>query len=755
MAGLDTALSAGRRLVWLGVLAVYGAACDGAPSRGAPAAAAGSETAAGAGAGGTAATPEGHAGGADSESAGATSEPDPRVSHESSPSYAVEQCQPERPAARAGSGCAASGDAQYGLLLRADILQKGRVLRGGELTVDPTGTITCSACTCEHDPRALTITCPDSVLSPGLINLHDHLSYANNPPAPTSERYDDRAEWRLGLRGHSKIAYSGGASSAAVLAQEFRMLLSAVTAIAGGAGEPGLLRNLDMPGLSEGLLLGQIDSDTFPLADGDGVGRSGDCAYRRTRMTSARVAAESAYLPHLAEGVDGLSQNELACSESGPFRLLGPSTAVVHAVAVAAAEARELARSGSWVVWSPRSNLSLYGNTTPVTLLKHLGVGLTLGTDWLASGSLNMSRELACARSLSINAFNGAFSDFDLFRMVTSNPARAAGLGRGLGALEPGYVADLALFARHGRVDYGAVVQAEAPDVELVLRAGRPLYGDDRVIRAFPASDCEPLDVCGAPKAACVLGDTGLTLGALRTAGEAIYPLYACDLPPNEPSCEPMRPGEYTPESRALDRDGDGIADPDDSCPDVFDPIRPMDDGARADYDGDGIGDACDGCPFTAGSCARPPDFDRDDDSIDDADDNCPELANADQLDSDGDGQGDACDPCPAPNPGLNPCPTPLQALCAPGGAAVPLGTAVLVSNVVVSSVRPTGTSAQGFFVEDDSDPSSCTLSVYSGSVTPWVKPAERVNVRGYLSEYAGALELRDPEVQLAPDSAP
>jgi hypothetical protein len=753
MARVETWLSAGRKLVCLGVLAAHTAACARVPRRDASKAPAGSESVAGMG--GMSATSAGGASGADAESAGASAEPDPRIIRETSPSYTIEQCPPTRAKEGAGTGCTAAGDAEYGLLFRADILQKGRVLRGGELTVDPGGVIACSACTCEHDPRALTITCPDSVVSPGLINLHDHLSYANTPPRPTSERYDDRAEWRLGLRGHSKIEYSGGASSAAVLAQEFRMLLSGVTAIAGGAGEPGLVRNLDVPGLSEGLLLGQIDSDTFPLADSDGVGHSGDCAYRRTRMTSAAVAAQSAYLPHLAEGIDELSQNELTCSESGPFRLLGPNTAVVHAVAVGAVEARELARSGSWVVWSPRSNSSLYGNTAPVTLLKHLGVGLALGTDWLASGSMNLSRELACARSLSIHRFNGAFSDFDLFRMVTSNPARAAGVGRGLGALEAGYVADLALFARHGHVDHGAVVQAEPPDVELVLRAGRPLYGNDDLIRAFGASDCEPFDVCGTPKAACMLGDTGFTLGAVRAAGEAIYPLYACGLPPSEPSCEPLRPGEYAPESSPHDRDGDGIVDSDDSCPDVFDPIRPMDDGARADYDGDGIGDACDGCPFTVGSCARPPDFDRDGDGVSDADDDCPELSNADQLDTDGDGQGDACDPCPAPNPGLSPCPTRLQALCAPGGAALPLGTAVLVSNVVVSSVRPAGTSAQGFFVRDDSDPASCTLSVYSGSITPWVKPAERVAVRGYLAEYAGAVELREPAVQLAPDSAP
>ena len=671
------------------------------------------------------------------------------------PSYAVRVC--SEPGAggaapnSAGSGCSSSGDPAFGLVLRGDILQKAQVLRGGELGVDANGAIACSDCRCPRDPRALVIDCPDAVISPGLINLHDHLSYANNAPTPSTERYDDRAEWRLGLRGHTQLSYAGSASRAQVSAHEFRMLLSGVTSIAGAAGEPGLVRNLDVLGLSEGLFVGHIDSDTFPLADSDGVGHASDCSYKKARRTKADITTQSAYLPHLAEGLDSLSQNELVCSVSGPNGLLGPTSAVVHAVGVSAPEARALASSGSWVVWSPRSNLSLYGNTAPVTLLEQSGVGLALGTDWLLSGSMNLGRELACARSLAATAFGGAFSDFDLFRMVTSNAARAAGVGRGLGALDAGYVADVAVFAKHGHEDYGAVVQAEPADVELVLRGGQALYGDTSLVSAFGAVDCEPMDVCGAPRLSCLLADAGLTLSALRAAGEAIYPLFSCGAPPNEPSCVPMRPGEYAPESSANDRDGDGIADPDDRCPDIFDPIRPLDRGAQADYDGDGIGDACDPCPLTPGPCPTVPLFDRDGDGVDDGRDDCPDQADPDQLDSDEDGQGDACDPCPAPNPGLSPCPTTVQALCAPSAAPIPPGSAVLLADVYVTALRPAGTSSQGFFVQDDLGTLGCALSVYSGSVTPWVQPGQRVTVRGYVSEYAGAPELSEPSVELAP----
>ena len=72
------------------------------------------------------------------------------------------------------------------------------------------------------------------------------------------------------------------------------------------------------------------------------------------------------------------------------------------------------------------------------------------------------------------------------------------------------------------------------------------------------------------------------------------------------------------------DRDGDGVPDDQDNCPDV----RNSD---QADQDGDGIGDACDD--------------DRDGDTIPNATDNCPDTPNMDQSDVDQDGIGDACDP--------------------------------------------------------------------------------------------------------------
>jgi imidazolonepropionase-like amidohydrolase len=625
------------------------------------------------------------------------------------------------------------------LVVRGDVLTAARSFRGGEVRVRRDGTIACAGCDCAAATGARRITCPGAVVAPAFVNPHDHIAYAHEPPRPArEERYDHRHDWRLGLRGHGAIEYDGGASPAARAAHELRMLMDGVTAIAGGAGHRGLVRNLDVPGLDEGVFVALAGSDTFPLDDADGLLVRSGCAYGAGRTRADEAERFGAYLPHLGEGVDAEAENEVRCALAAS--LVAETTAVVHAVAVDAALARSLAARRALVVWSPRSNLALYGNTAPVSLLRHSGVELALGTDWLLSGSMTMRRELACARSFSERYLDDELDDRALARMATESAARAVGASIALGRIRPGFFADLQIVRRRGLEPHAAVVRAAPDDMRLVLRAGAPLYGDRDTVEALAGGGCETLDVCGVAKAVC-LSETGRTLAELAQASP--YPLFACDTPPNEPSCTPVRPGEYDGVPSDFDEDGDGVENERDACPRVFDPPRPLDAGRQADADGDGFGDACDPCPLDDDElCPRRSPDDLDGDRIDDAVDNCPREPNASQTDRDADDIGDACDTCTSENPGVVPCPLTVAALRNPLDLEhPPRHGLVRVEGVDITALRPDTGAQRGYYVTQGNAPFS-GIFVFTAGASPGVSFEERVTLRGRLDVYQGTHEV-------------
>lgn len=550
-------------------------------------------------------------------------------------------------------------------LYEGDVLGDTTVWRDGGVVVDANGRITCVGCDCEVGD-ATVVSCPGAAIAPGFINAHDHITYGYDSPGSWGdERYDHRNDWRVGARGHSELRYARSTDDALLIQwAELRQLITGTTSLVGSGGARGLLRNLDQSGANqEGLGQGAVDYSTFPLGDLNGTLRTENCSY--PRIEGEAVLARDCYLPHIAEGIDAEAHNEFLCLSStdrGGVDLVEANTAIVHAIALSAEEAREIAANGASVIWSPRSNVALYGNTAPVTLFSASGVNIGIGTDWTPSGSIHMGRELTCAAYLNDTHYGGFFTDFELWRMATINNAMALKVDDAIGALRTGLVADIAIFdVRDAENPWRGTFEAGPADLALVLRGGLPVYGDALLMPSVlsDASGCESIgDVCGSEKWACVERETGSRYAELSAANAASYGLIFCEAPAGEPTCLPTRGDEYAGAS-SDDTDGDGILNEVDLCPTVFDPIRPVDDGAQADTDGDGIGDACDVCPLTAGPvCTVADPNDRDEDGISGSDDNCPSVANPDQADLDLDGVGDACDACPSvPNPGGSPCP--------------------------------------------------------------------------------------------------
>jgi cytosine/adenosine deaminase-related metal-dependent hydrolase len=681
--------------------------------------------------------------------------PPPKVEAHASknPQPKVNECARAAFPATGGGTCAITkaGTAAGRVVLQGTVLGPGETFRRGEVMIDA-GRVTCVGCDCSAQPGyadASVVTCPDGVISPGLVNPHEHLTYANNTPVGHGQtRYLNRADWQ-GRRGGPRLAYDSGANTQLQAFAELRYILSGTTTIAGGGGAKGLARNADDGAENlEGMPIQIADSDVFPLP---GDLRKTGCEYDNGRTTGAEVDGLTGYLPHIAEGIDDEAKNELVCAgEDGRFDLLKPQTAVIHAVAASPKEAQLIRASQSSVVWSPRSNVDLYGDTAPIVMLDMAGVPIALGTDWVVSGSMNMARELRCADELNQKYFGKHFTDADLWRMVTSNAATAVGAGKVVGSLKPGYLADIAVFDGSKAKDHRAVLEAGVEDVALVLRGGKALYGDDALFAAGPFAPggtdrCATFagGVCGKAKRACIDAGTSTvdyTLESLRTAGEAIYPLYTCktETPKNEPSCVPFRTA-YPKGITAEDKDGDGIADIQDNCIDVFNPVRPMDpDGLQADADKDGVGDACDVCPNDpTQKCTQPIAGDLDGDGVADAIDNCPKLANPGQEDADSDGLGDACDGCASANPGATSCAATIVDVRDPSAAAHPKpGTIV---TLVGGRVIARKTSDRIWIQAPNATPVPFTgITLQTDGLTTGIAVGNEINVTGVYTERFG-----------------
>ena len=653
----------------------------------------------------------------------------------------------------------ASGDCDVekhgnALLIRGDVLGVDAVYEGGQVLLDASGVIVCVGCDCSADAADLdptVVTCADAVVSPGLINAHEHITFGQHHPADWGdERYEHRNQWRKGKDGHTKISTQGNATKEETTWCEMRHVVSGATSVAGSGTAYGFLRNLDrdaQEGLDEDVLY-----KTFPLGDSDGKMIDDGCDYDWAVDHSALEHA--CFLPHVSEGINHAARNEFLClstDDNGGKDLTEANSAFIHAIGMLAVDGAELAVNGTSVVWSPRTNISLYGNTAPVTMFDRQGVIIALGTDWSLSGSMNVVRELQCAAYLNETHFDHHFSTREIWMMATANAAMVLAADDSVGLLAPGLHGDIAIYARGGEADpFAAVVWADTEDMLLVLRGGLPLYGDVEVMADIPGGDegCEeiPGGVCGAARAICAKRETGWSFAELTQENSGAYDLFFCGVPDGEPSCVPMRQGEYLGEITDEDPDGDGLMGDADNCPAVFNPIRPIDEGAQGDGDGDGLGDACDPCPMAADiTDCPPPASTKDDwdlDGVKNFEDNCPKAPNEDQQDTDGDAIGDVCDACPEfPNPEGMGCPSTIYAVRL---GEVPLDAVVLLEGVV------TALTDQGFFMQVPEAAHDAELGarysgvyVYAPAVTT-VTEGAHVELSGAVADWWGQAEIMD-----------
>jgi cytosine/adenosine deaminase-related metal-dependent hydrolase len=171
---------------------------------------------------------------------------------------------------------------------------------------------------------------------------------------------------------------------------------------------------------------------------------------------------------------------------------LGEDVWLAHCVHLNEAEVERFGETGTGVAHCPSSNARLGAGIAPVAALVRAGAPVGLGADGAASneaGELGMElREaLLFARLL---GGPGALTARQALELATVHGARCLGREAEIGSLEPGKLADVALWrvddlAHAGVSDpVAALVFGPAPRVELLLVGGEPLVRGAELVTA-------------------------------------------------------------------------------------------------------------------------------------------------------------------------------------------------------------------------------------------------------------------------------
>jgi len=169
---------------------------------------------------------------------------------------------------------------------------------------------------------------------------------------------------------------------------------------------------------------------------------------------------------------------------------------VAHCVWVDDREQDILAARGVKVLHCPGSNLKLGSGIAPVAELRRRGVSVSLGADGAACNNrLDMFEEMRLAAGLqSVRLGPGTLPAREAVWMATREGARALGMDREIGAIEPGRRADVIVVGLDGphvapgRDPYSTLVYAaRGTDVRHTVVDGQVLVRDFHPVRLDPA----------------------------------------------------------------------------------------------------------------------------------------------------------------------------------------------------------------------------------------------------------------------------
>ena len=366
---------------------------------------------------------------------------------------------------------------------------------------------------------------------PGLIELHNHLSYNAMPLWEVPAKYSNNAQWRGGedysrriTKPSQVLGQSPGVLQALVRYVECRAMLGGVTSTQGitlaNASSltrhfKGLVRNVESPGDPE------LPSANTNIANPD----VGGAEVYLTKLGKQK----GAYLQHLSEGSDPTARGWfLRLKRLDGTWAVTKALSGIHSAALDREDFDILAAAGASMVWSPMSNYLLYGETADLKAVKDSGIQMALGSDWAPSGTKNLLGELKVAwlasKATPDSQGDPMFNREEIVRMATINPAKILRWDKRLGSIEPEKWADLMVVNGKTKEAYANLIEARETSISLVMIDGIPRIGQPSLMNQF-GPGTEQIKVGGASRVLNLTDPGGDPLVGAETLTHAIAAL--------------------------------------------------------------------------------------------------------------------------------------------------------------------------------------------------------------------------------------
>ena len=166
---------------------------------------------------------------------------------------------------------------------------------------------------------------------------------------------------------------------------------------------------------------------------------------------------DTGYHMHAAESVEYVDAvitrtGRRAVEHLSDIGALNRRVSLAHATQLNAKEIQAISDNGCHIIHCPRANAYVGVGVCPVAELLEAGVNIALGSDAAINNNGNEVLGEAHAAFDTVSQRSGRvdlLTTEKLFSMLTINGARALGLARELGTIEPGKQADLALWSKN------------------------------------------------------------------------------------------------------------------------------------------------------------------------------------------------------------------------------------------------------------------------------------------------------------------